>query len=72
MATKDAVSFLEGSSIEVLGIFSSYDKALECIKTKPYFKECEKLDAHTFKYIFDGELNIYYEITEIELDKEIL
>ncbi len=62
-------TLMDGSYEQVLGVYSTPEKAVEALKTHWNFDEAENLSKYLWRYIFDGELSMYYEVADIELDK---
>jgi hypothetical protein len=72
LVTHEVETLMEGTFINVLGVYSSRKAALNLIKDMHDFKKYEKTSTNVFKYIFDGEMTEYYVIKKVHLDKFIL
>lgn len=64
-------TLMEGSSQEVIGVFSSKKKAAEAFKENYSFEEAEQIGDFSWRNIFDGELAYYFDVIEAILDEKI-
>ena len=70
IAYDGTVTLCEGYSENLIGVFSTIELAINCLKKQSNFKRYKKLNELKWEYLFDGEMTQYYFIREEELDAE--
>lgn len=71
MAIADHIALMEGSSREIIGVYDSKEKAIVALKRFMPETGIEVVKDTRYRYIFDGEYQIYYEVEELELNKDL-
>ncbi len=69
MVTREDNTLMEGTYTTVKGVYSTPDKATECIKSMYDIADFEKISDELYKCVYDGELTSYYTVQTIEVDK---
>jgi hypothetical protein len=69
LAMTTSATLMEGDYEKLLGVFSTPEKAIETFKDEWGFNKAAQLKEYAWKYIHDGELTIYFEVVDAELDK---
>ena len=71
IAVTTYISFMEGTSREVHGVFTTPEKADQCLRNQPGFERAEFTRMFEWLREYDGELSVYYQIVPTKLDEEL-
>lgn len=69
LAMSTHVTLMEGSFENILGVFSTPEKAAEELKKEHGFSDADKVADFRWKLVFDGELTEYWEVIPVMLDE---
>lgn len=69
LVTSETYALMDGLYIEPIGVFSSHEKAIVCIKSRHDIDNYERMNKDLYRYVYDGEMTQFYSITEYEIDK---
>lgn len=70
LAIETSNCLMEGSFEDLLGVYSTKEKAIERLTRQSNFTKAKLIAEDVWDYLYDGTLTVQFSVEEIELDKD--